>query len=465
MISVPCLVIAGTHSGVGKTSVATALMSAYVRRGFRVQGFKVGPDFIDPSFHRAATGRASHNLDGWMLSRDVNLQLYARACQDCDLCIVEGVMGLFDGRSADAEPGSTAEMAKWLGAPVMLIADGSAMARSAAALVHGFESFDAGLRVAGALFNHVSSDKHFAYLRDSIRARCRATPLGYIQSEPAISVPERHLGLHVADEVLTPELLSALADWIERSVDLDTVLALARTADPVPQVRLVEQAVRKNVARLAVAKDRAFQFYYEHNLDQLKRAGADLIEYSPIDDACLPDDIGGVYLGGGYPEVHAAALAANKSMRDSLRSFAEAGGPIYAECGGFMYLTEAIIDQHGRQHEMCGIFPTRARMHQRLAALGYADFEVLGEIAWLHRGHRIRGHEFRYSSIDDMPERVARVYRVHSAQGSKLDGFSAGNAIGSYFHLHFGSCPELATDLVTAASAKVAQFSTTGRKL
>jgi cobyrinic acid a,c-diamide synthase len=463
MISVPCIVIGGTHSGVGKTSVATALMSAYVRRGLRVQAFKIGPDFIDPSFHRAATGRASHNLDGWMLSRDVNLGLYTRASEDADLCIVEGVMGLFDGHSANMEPGSTAEMAKWLDVPVLLVVDGSAMARSGAALVHGFESFDPQLRVAGVIFNRVSSDKHFAYLRDSLRAYCRATPAGYLPTEPALELPERHLGLHLACEVSTPDLLSGLADWIERTVDLDAVLALAATAKTIPKaLTFPKQSTRGHAARIAVAKDRAFQFYYDENLYQLEEAGAALVEYSPIGDPRLPDDIDGLYLGGGYPELHAAALAANTSMRESIRSFAETGGPVYAECGGFMYLTEAIIDEGGQRHEMCGIFPTRARMHRRLAALGYAEIEVLDDVAWLSAQERMRGHEFRYSSIDDMPETVSRVYNAHGVHGSRRDGFLAGNVLGSYFHLHFGSCPAFAKRFIAAASARRRQTARTG---
>lgn len=232
MASVPCIVIGGTHSGVGKTSVATALMSAYVRHGLRVQGFKIGPDFIDPTFHCAATGRRSHNLDGWMLSREANLALYSRASEDADLCIVEGVMGLFDGQSATTDSGSTAETAKWLDAPVLLVVDASAMARSSAALVHGFESFDPDVRTAGVIFNRVSSEKHFAYLRDSVRTHCKAIPLGYLSTEPGIRFPERHLGLHLAHEVFTPDLLSSLADWIERTLDLDAVLALAGRRRP-----------------------------------------------------------------------------------------------------------------------------------------------------------------------------------------------------------------------------------------
>jgi cobyrinic acid a,c-diamide synthase len=453
MSSVPCLVIGGTHSGVGKTSIATAVMSAFVRRGLTVQAFKVGPDFIDPSFHRAATGRASHNLDGWMLSREINLLLYGRACAGADIAIIEGVMGLFDGRSTTDEAGSTAEMAKWLGAPVLLVADGSAMARSGAALVHGFESFDRGLQVAGTIFNRVSSEKHFAYLRDSVRAHCKSAPFGYLPIEPAIKLPERHLGLQLAGEVVTPGLLESLADWVERTVDLAKVLAIARTAKPVMTVSpsTIESPSHRK-ARIGVAKDRVFQFYYDENFRYLRDGGADLVEFSPVDDSHLPDNIDGLYLGGGYPELHSAALTANRSMRDSVRRFADGGGPVYAECGGFMYLTEAIIDSTGQEHEMCGIFPTRARMQSRLAALGYAEIEPLDNVAWLRASDRMRAHEFRYSAIDEMPDSIRRVYRAHGSYGSRLDGYLTGTVLGSYFHVHFGSCPSFAERLVAAAN-------------
>ena len=463
MSSVPCIVIGGTHSGVGKTSIATALMSAFVRRGLTVQAFKVGPDFIDPTFHCVATGRASHNLDGWMLSRDVNLSLYARASAGADLAVVEGVMGLFDGHSSIDEVGSTAEMAKWLGAPVLLIADGSAMARSGAALVHGFESFDPELQVGGIIFNRVSGDKHFSYLCGSVQARCHSTPIGYLPSEPAVKLPERHLGLRLAGEVVSRELLDLLAQWVERTVDLDNILAIARTAKSVRAgFHSTVQLPICRRARIGVAKDPAFQFYYEENFRYLQEAGAELLEFSLVNDSHLPDGIDGLYLGGGYPEVHAAALAANKSMQDNVRSFAERGGPIYAECGGFMYLTEAIVDSTGQEHAMCGIFPTRARMQSRLAGLGYAEIEPLQDIAWLRPNEPMRGHEFRYSTIDEMPASIRRVYRAHGNHGTKVDGYLTRSVLGSYFHVHFGSCPAFAKRFVAAASASREPAATIG---
>src|ERR1051326_4675247 len=217
MIHTPRLVIAGTHSGVGKTTIATALIRAFARRGLRVQPFKIGPDFIDPGFHYAASGRVSRNLDGWMLSRNANLDIFARACGDVDLAIIEGVMGLFDGRSATAEDGSTAEMAKWLGDPVLLVADASAMARSAAALVRGFETFDSHLDLAGVLFNRIGGTRHADLLREAVEASCRSTPLGFLPRNEKIALPSRHLGLTMAGEALTPECLDEMVSWVERS--------------------------------------------------------------------------------------------------------------------------------------------------------------------------------------------------------------------------------------------------------
>ena len=451
MQTVPTLVIAGTHSGVGKTSVATALIAALARRGLKVQPFKIGPDFIDPTFHRAAAGRACRNLDGWMLPRETNLRLFARASEGADIAVVEGVMGLFDGHDGRTEAGSTAEMAKWLGSPVVLVADASALARSAGALVLGFETFDPDVDVAGVIFNRVGGPGHFAYLRDALAARCRSAPLGWLKQDPEVALPDRHLGLVMADEILTPARLDRLVEWLEANVDVDRLMQLARGRPPlqidVPDTR---ETVPAPPPRIGVARDPAFSFYYEDNLDLLRRSGAALIEFSPIADAHLPEDVDGLYLGGGYPELHAAALAANASMRRDIAALARGGTPVYAECGGFMYLTEAIVDASGRVFEMAGVFPTRARMQTSLAALAYVEVEPSGGGGFLPRGRSARGHEFRWSAIDPMPDGVERCYRVKSKCGERADGFRIGQTLASYVHLHFESCPDFATRFVAA---------------
>lgn len=439
MILSPRIVIAGTHSGVGKTTIATALMAAFTRRGLRVQPFKVGPDFIDPGFHEAACGRTSRNLDGWMLSQSANLEIFARASMDADLAVIEGVMGLFDGRDASSDSGSTAEMAKWLGAPVLLVADASSMARSAAALVCGFETFDPSLDLAGVLFNRIGGQKHADLLQNAVRAYCRSTPVGSLPRNEKIGLPSRHLGLKMAHETLTAECLDEMVAWAEKHLDLDALFDLARrrsegiaVTDPKP-ARPVASRVP-----IGVARDRAFCFYYQDNLDLLRESGADLVEFSPMADEELPNGIRGIYIGGGYPEIYAARLSENRSMLEAFGRFAQAGAPIYAECGGFMYLTEAIVDTAEQEYPMVGLFPTRARMRPRLAAMGYRQPEAIGNALWLDCNESPRGHEFRYSAMDPMPPEIARAYR------EPADGYSIHSTLGSYIHLHFRSCPGFA---------------------
>jgi cobyrinic acid a,c-diamide synthase len=443
MIRTPRIVIAGTHSGVGKTTIATALMAAYARRGLRVQPFKIGPDFIDPGFHHVACGRVSRNLDGWMLSPNANLQIFERASADADLAVIEGVMGLFDGRSASADEGSTAEMAKCLGAPVLLVVDASAMARSAAALVHGFETFDAALELAGVLFNRIGGVRHADLLRESVAAYCRSRPFGFLPRSEKIALPSRHLGLTLAAEALTAECLSEMVAWVEKHIDLDALLALARERSPALATSLAPPVrPSRSKVRIAVARDSAFCFYYQDNLDLLTESGAELVEFSPMSDLELPTEIGGLYLGGGYPELHAVRLSENRAMIADICRFARAGAPIYAECGGFMYLTEAIVELDGSEHPMAGLFPTRARMQSRFAAMGYIQPESVGDSLWVKSGEALRGHQFRYSAIDPMPSEVCRVYQ------SPAEGYRIHSVLGSYIHLHFLSCPGFAERFV-----------------
>ena len=449
MIRTPRLVIAGTHSGVGKTTVATALMAAFTRRGLRVQPFKVGPDFIDPGFHEAACGRPGRNLDGWMLSRSGNLETFARACADADLAIIEGVMGLFDGRDAAGDTGSTAEMAKWLQAPVLLVADVSAMARSAAALVSGFEQFDPDLDVAGVLLNRVGGTGHAELLRAAITANCRTLPAAFLPHVPEMELRSRHLGLTLAAESLTGASLERMSAWVEKHADLDALLRVAREhATELPDARPLSCIPPR--VRIGVACDAAFCFYYRDNLDLLRACGAELIEFSPIEDAQLPPGTRGLYLGGGYPELHASRLAANKAMRDAVQRFAQSGAPVFAECGGFMYLTKAIVDLEGREYPMAGVFPTCARMRSGLAALGYLEAAPAEDTLWLRRGERLRGHEFRYSDIDAMPHHVHRSLVLSDGKTVRREGYSSGHVLAGYAHFHFGSAPEFARRFVEA---------------
>jgi cobyrinic acid a,c-diamide synthase len=452
---IPALVIAGAGSGVGKTTVTLGLLETLRRRGFTVQPFKVGPDFIDPGFHALVAGRPSYSLDGWMCSREHVRATVARHAAGADLALIEGVMGCFDGRGAQNDEGSTAEIAKWLGAPVVLVVDARAMARSAGAVVLGFESFDPELRLAGVLFNRVAGDTHWRWLREAVTARCRTVPLGYLPRRESLALPERHLGLVTAAEHGLPAaLLDELSAAMTASIDLDRLLALARS-DVAPTAPAVPDPAPRTLARIGVARDLAFQFYYPANFDLLRAAGAELVFWSPLRDAELPE-VDALYLGGGYPEVYAGQLAGNTPMREAVRAFAAAGGPIYAECGGLLYLTEGLEDESGRLHPMVGLLPTVGRLAPKRLTLGYAEVEVTRETPLGPVGTTARGHEFHASRIDPVPEWVPRAYTVRMSRGGapRAEGYLIGESLMSYVHLHFGSNPSLVDHLVRHVGAR-----------
>ena len=480
-MSARVLVVSGAASGVGKTSITLGLLAALRRRGLTVQSFKVGPDFIDPGLHAVVTGRPSYNLDGWMCGRQRVLDVVARASAGADVAVVEGVMGCFDGVDGVSEDGSTAQIAKWLDAPVVLVLDVAAAARSAAALVLGFERFDPALRLAGIIGNRVGGATHARWIADAIRGACRAEWLGAIAHDPSLTLPERHLGLHTAAEgALTPDLTRRLGDAIGKAVDLDRLLALATPIDappstvgasgtgsawtperpwprgvegahPVPAVPTPATARRR--ARIGVARDAAFQFYYAENLERLCEAGAELIWWSPLSDPDVPD-VDGLYLGGGYPELHAAALADNASVRKAVRRFAEAGRPIYAECGGLMFLAESLEDLDGRVQPMVGVLPASVRMRPHGLTIGYAEVTLAADCPLGAAATIVRGQEFHASTLGPVPAAVPRVYRVRAAGGGeRAEGFLLGRALMSYVHLHFASNPSLAWALVDACAA------------
>jgi len=465
-------VIAGTHSGVGKTMVTLSLLTALRRRGLRVQAYKVGPDFIDPGHHTAVTGIPSRTLDGWMLSREYNQTTFGQNVQDKDVGVVEGVMGLFDGYDGKSEVGSTAEMAKWLGLPVILVVDASAMARSVAALVHGFHSFDRNLNVAGVIFNRIAGPSHLQYLRDALENVPGVTVLGGLPYDDTIAIPERHLGLVTREEHgLTPERIDQLASLAEDNFELERMLQMAEVNSSRFKVQGSKSSEfdcqdwnlelgilnfeRRPKGRFGVAQDEAFCFYYPDNLELLEQAGAELVFFSPLHDTHLPPNLQGLYLGGGYPEVHAEALAANTTMQQEVKAFVEQRGVVYAECGGFMYLTLGIRDVHGTLLPMVGIYPTVARMLPRLAALGYVEVEI-EKANYLFAAGRARGHEFHYSELerkDFCGGEIESVYQIrkHHRDALRSEGYLYKRCLASYVHLHFGSNPQFAAALVEAA--------------
>ncbi len=448
------LVVGGVSSGVGKTTVTLGLLEAFRRRGLTVQAFKVGPDFIDPGFHEVVTGRASYNLDGWMCGRDHALATVARHAADADLAIVEGVMGCFDGIDGVSEDGSTAQMAKWLGAPVVLVLDAQAQARSAAAVVLGFEQLDPAMSLAAVIANRVGGDTHARWIRDAVAARCRARVVGALPGDAGVSLAERHLGLVTAGEDgLTADKRRRLADLIERSVDLDELFDLAAPLPARDPTVAGQTRARSPRARIGVARDAAFCFYYRDNLALLEAAGAELVDWSPLADQMLPT-VDGLYFGGGYPELHGATLAANRTMLAAVRSFASAGRPIYAECGGLMYLADAIEDLDGATHAMVGLLPATVRMRPRRLSLGYTEVSLVADSPLGSIGGTARGHEFRFSSLDPVPPSIPRVYVLRRRHGEeRAEGYLVENALLSYVHLHFASNHELAQSFVTACAA------------
>jgi cobyrinic acid a,c-diamide synthase len=447
------LVIAGTQSGVGKTTVTLGLLAALRRRGLAVQPFKVGPDFIDPGHHSRAAGRVSRNLDGWMLTREANLGLFRRQVRGADVAVVEGVMGLFDGYDGASDAGSTAQMAKWLGLPVLLVVDARAMARSVAALVQGFVGFDPDLSLAGVVFNRIGSATHLKYLQQALASVKGVRCFGGLPRDQELAIPERHLGLATAEDYpLEEAYLQHLADWVEKHLDLEGLL---QALPPLAPAEEPEPAAAAPTVRLGVAQDRAFCFYYPENLELLAAAGAELVFFSPLHDRQLPVDLHGIYLGGGYPELAAQELSANESMQNAVREAAAAGIPIYAECGGLMYLAREIRDLEGRAHPMAGVLPFTVRMLPRLKALGYREVTLSAPGLLGPPGTTARGHEFHYSEIVGEPDHVLRLYRLTPRRGGTAvsEGYSISNVLASYVHLHFGSNPEVARNLVASCRA------------
>lgn len=515
--SKPAIVIAGTNSGVGKTSVTVGVLAALRRRGLIVQPFKVGPDFLDPLHHEAATGRKSVNLDGWMLNKQQVLDSFCRHMVSADIAVIEGVMGLYDGRDGNSDDGSTAQIAKWLNVPVVLVVDCWSIARSAAALVKGYREFDPDLKVAGLVLNKVGGEAHTTWLKQAIApGNEQVAVLGGVPKVANVVLPERHLGLHMPGEAGLPnDYIQTLADVVESSLDLDVLLKLAGTAEvPAHHVTHVPPPLALpaangggsppssmelpcntaacahnrngcacNVAhsqgsstsssgegsvRIGVATGPAFTFYYEENLTLLRLAGAELVPFDPLECKQLPDRISGLYFGGGYPELHASALSANRALRGAVRAFAEAGGVIYAECGGLMYMSRSVQpDEHGTEYDMVGIFPFRTVMNSGKMHMGYVEVETQSECPIFPPNCKARGQVYHFSEIRQ-EQRVGGVlnssrdgdtlsrgwyasYRATmQTPGAEpvLEGYSYRKVLASYVHLHFGSAPEFASRLV-----------------
>lgn len=439
------LIVAAPASGSGKSSVTLGLLGALQRRDFSVAPFKVGPDFIDPGHHAAVCGRPSRNLDGWMCGRDGVLAGFAAGAHGAELQVIEGVMGLFDGADGATDVGSSAEIARWLTGHILLVIDARAQARSAAAVVKGFVEFAPDLSFAGVLYNRVGSDNHERLLREAHGSVPGLPPLlGCLPRAPEIALPERHLGLVTAGDVAAGATYTELADWVVAHVDLDRLLESLQGDPPVGyQPVAFSGPANKEPVRIGVARDAAFCFCYAENLELLQRAGAELVFFSPLSEA-LPEHLAGLYLPGGYPELHLDRLTANTVLLAGIKGVSDAGMPVYAECGGLLLLS---VGMAGRP--LTGIFPAEARMLPKRRALGYREVTMTAATPLGPAGTVARGHEFHYSEME-MPVEIARTYRVSGRDGLPrgAEGYLRGNVLGSYVHLHFASNPQLAQNFV-----------------
>ena len=453
--AIPRVVIAGTNSGVGKTTIVAGLLAAFHEQGKAVQAFKVGPDYIDPGFHKLASGRDCYNLDTWLVPPHKMKPFFADMAGDADLVIVEGVMGLYDGGREGVS--STAEIAKSLDAPVILVIDCKAMGESAAAIAKGFKEYDPAVNLAGVLLNRIGSDNHEHMIRSAME-RLGIPVIGAIRRDERMHSPERHLGLTPVTETDPQSALTTIREAVKVSVDL---AALAKLAEEAP-VLMVPEATVKTVtgekARIGVAYDEAFSFYYPASLQALAAEGADLVYFSPLTDSELPD-VDALFFGGGFPEMFLETLSQNTTMAQAVRKAAADGMPIYAECGGLMYLCEAVTDFEDITRPMVGLVPAKSVMQAKLQKVGYVTATALEDTLLAPKGESLRGHEFHFSTMEltenadeaDFP--WAFQFEGGRKPQSYKGGYSKDNILARYLHLNFAGNEDAAERFVAAAKA------------
>ncbi|MET9590440.1 cobyrinate a,c-diamide synthase [Streptomyces sp. NPDC006516] len=443
MVSVPRLVVAAPSSGSGKTTVATGLMAAFAGRGLAVSPHKVGPDYIDPGYHALATGRPGRNLDAYMCGTDLIAPLFAHGSDGCDLAVVEGVMGLYDGASGQGELASTAQVSKLLRAPVVLVVDASSQSRSVAALVHGFASWDPEVRIGGVILNKVASDRHEALLREALD-ESGLPVLGVLRRAPQVATPSRHLGLVPVAERQAEALdaVRAMGERVREGCDLDALLALARTAPTLPGEAWEPECHPDGGARpvVAVAGGAAFTFAYAEHAELLAAAGAEVAVFDPLHDEKLPPGTAGLVIGGGFPEVYAPELSANEPLRRAVTELALSGAPVAAECAGLLYLAREL---DGRP--MCGVLDASARMSERLT-LGYRQAVAVADSVLAVAGTRMRGHEF-HRTVLEPGAGPTPAWGLHQPE-RRVEGFVQRGVHASYLHTHWAASPEVARRFV-----------------
>ncbi len=464
MIDIPRVILSGTSSRVGKTMISIGLMRALVNRGYRVQPYKVGPDFIDPSFHYFATGRHSRNLDSFMLTRHDIIETFERNFRNADIAVIEGTMGLHDSHHATDEKGSTAEVSKILKCPVILIANVERMSRTVAPFIYGYKVFDPEVRIEGVILNRVGSERHANKARLAAEKLAKMKVVGVIPRRKDVVIPDRHLGLIPAYERREEfeQLFDRLAELVEKYVNIDEIIKIAEKAPPLQEVpehpvfkegREKRRGKRKKAgrrARIGVLRDRSFNFYYQDNIDAIS-ARAEVVVIDSLEDRKLPD-VDALYIGGGFPEIFAEELEKNRSLRRDIYEFCDSGKPVYAECGGLMFLGEKLRLIDGSEYEMVGFMPYETEMHRKFQALGYSIYRCERSSIVARKGDVVLGHEFHYSRVIPR-EKLEFTYRVKRGKGidGERDGAIKKNTVVNYVHVHVLSYPTLVRRFVSYA--------------
>ena len=451
-MDIPRVLIAGIRSKIGKTMISIGLMRALRNRGYVVQPYKVGPDFIDPIFHRFATGRYSRNLDDFMLTKADLIETFERNFRGADIAIIEGKTGLYDSHDGLHEEGSTAHVAKILKSPVVLVADVERINRSIAAILMGYRVFDPDVDIRGVILNRIGNPRHRMKVKMAVERLVEMEVLGLIPRLKDVDMPYRHLGLipaHERDEIDT--LFDRLAETIEKYVNVDRIIEIANSA---PELDYVEQhpifSSNRTDVTVGVIRDKPFSFYYQDNVDALS-AKANIVVIDSLKDKRLPK-VDALYIGGGFPEVFAEELERNRTLRKDVYDFCDSGRPVYAECGGLMFLGES-IEWKGNEYEMVGYLPFKTRMHERFQALGYCVYKAIKSNVISVRGETVLGHEFHYSEV--IPKgRLEFAFRVKRGKGidGKYDGVIRKNTLANYIHVHVLSNPNVVNRLIGIAS-------------
>lgn len=430
------LIIAGTSSNCGKTTVTMALMGILNKNGETVAPFKVGPDYIDPKFHKAVTNKNSYNLDGYMLDKETLKYLFDKNCKNKSIAIIEGVMGLYDGLGT-TEIGSTAEIAQILKIPVILVVEAKGISRSIAALINGYKNFNNKINIKGVILNKVSGESHYNLLKKIIEIETKVECIGYIENDNSISFSERHLGLIPAEEINDLKLkIDSLINKTDKTIDIDKILNISKNTYGQNKIKNMNFDIKDIGKKLKVglARDKAFNFYYQDNIDLMIESGIEIIEFNTLNDDKIPEDIDALYIGGGYPEVIPALLSKNRKLIKDIKNKLDNGIPCYAECGGLMYLSSGIFDKDEKFFPMVDFFKCKTKLTKNLQRFGYIEIDF--------DGIKIKAHEFHYSIMEDIQKNdFAYKFKIKKAGNNKEweCGLAKKNVIAGYPHIHFYS--------------------------